>query len=221
MTNPPILLPQPAVDRINRGDVDILRDGLRRGLRPDTLWPVWEIPLLHGICLYCPPHAAQMVQAMSEAGHPINLTHQDMPPLLWTIAGAQAGTEPAAQMAARLALLETLLEADPGSLILATMAALRAGYQEAFEMFLRKGCDPNAKTAEGHTLLHEAYQQKNSLAAAALLSAGADPNVVDAQGNLPKAGKKHWPLVEREAMDMEVESLVQHPYLPPAAVPRL
>lgn len=201
-----VYLPDAAVLRLMSGDVDLLRDGLSRGLKPSILWPMWEAPLLHGICTFCPPKAAAMAQLVIDAGESPQATWKDLTPLMCAIGGYNA--EKPDELGIRLELISTLAaHASPEDLSLAGRLAIRRGYQEALSLILGLGCPANARLKDGSSLLHEAYSEFNKGMSLFLIKNGADPYLTDNEGAIPaRAIKQSVPKHEREAFILEVES---------------
>lgn len=201
-----VYLPDVAVARIMSGDVDLLRDGLSRGLKPTILWPMWDAPLLHGICFFCPPRAADMADMVIEAGESTQNTWQDLTPLMCSVGGYNA--EKPDELGIRLKLVSTLAKnASSQELVLAGMLAVRRGYNEAVSLILDLGCPANATTNDGSTMLHEAYAEFNKDIAKLLINRGADPYHTDNEGAIPAMAIKNTiSQHEREAFVLDVES---------------
>lgn len=184
MTTSPPLIPPAAAARLLAGDVNLLIQGLQRGLRVDAHWPDWECPLLHGVCIFSPSQAADMVEAILGAGASMTEEYRGMTPVLCALGGFNRETgDP---LGARLAMIKTLQKADPAPNVeLWAMVAVRIGYKDALAHFLDSGCSIDAATEGGHTLLHEAYACKDTEIGRYLVSRGARTDVKNQQGKTP------------------------------------
>lgn len=177
------MLPNQAAARLFGGDLDLLEEGLKRGLRVDATWPMWEVPLLHGICLFSPPKAPEMVKAVLKAGAALD-DHRGMSPMLYALGGYNK--EDGDPLGVRMGMVKVLHEVDPHpDLSLWAMTAVRLGWNDAVKYLVEAGCSPGASIEGGHTLLHEAYKTKNAEIGNYLVQKGADPHAENAQGKNP------------------------------------
>jgi hypothetical protein len=201
-----VYLPDAAVSRIMSGDVELLRDGLRRGLKPSILWPMWDAPLLHGICTFCPPRATAMAQLVLDAGESPQTTWKELTPLMCVLGGYNV--ESPDELGIRLELITLLAKnATPEELVLAGRLAIRRNHLEAVSLILQLGCPANATGKDGSPMLHEAYAEFNRDIAKLLVKHGADPYLTDGEGAIPAlAIKKTIPVHEREAFILDIES---------------
>lgn len=208
----PPTIPEVAAARLMAGDLKLLQDGLSRGLRVDATWPMWECPLLHGVCIFAPAQAALMASLIIKAGARMDVTYRGMSPMLCALGGFNRETGDA--LGARLALLKVLHEADPNpQLELWAMSAVRVGYKDALSYFIDSGCNPNAALDEGHSLLHEAYSKQQVDIGNLLIKTGANMEQRDARGRKPnevnssmepgRPGARE----ELEAVDLAIRSL--------------
>lgn len=187
-TSPPPVLPSQAAARLFGGDLALLEEGLKRGLRVDAIWPMWETPLLHGVCLFAPPQAPAMVKAILQAGAGFE-QHRGLSPMLHALGGFNK--EDGDPVGVRLEVIKVLHGADPSpDLALWAMTAVRLGFHDALDYILDCGCDPDSSLDGGHSLLHEAYKQKDAVAGNLLVRRGADPHAVNSLGqNAAEAAK--------------------------------
>ena len=213
-SSPPPVLPDAAAARLIAGDLKVLEEGLRRGLRVDACWPMWECPLLHGVCLFGPPQAAAMVGAILDKGASLTDTYRGLTPMMCALAGFNRETGDA--LGARLAMIKALQAADPHSEIeLWAMSAVRLGYKDALLHFLDSGCSVDAAPEGGHTLLHEAYSRKDTELGNLLVTRGARVDAKDARGKKPNEVNQpsehaipvRGELEELEAIDLAIRAL--------------
>lgn len=206
-----VYLPEAAISRIMSGDSDLLIDGLRRGLKPSILWPMWDAPLLHGICFLCPPKAALMAKAVVDAGATLDTEWKGLTALLCAVAGYN--DEKGDSLGARTALVQFLAEHTPKEeWSLAVRLAVKRGYQECVAFFIDAGFDVNSSYPDGSTLLHEGYYETQKGVSKLLVESGADPEQADHKGATPfMALPPSMPREEKEAFALDVESQAAHP----------
>lgn len=174
MSNPSLILPPAAAERILQGDVAVLENALQRGLNPRICWPGWQMPLLHGICYFLPPAALSMVQAVMDAGVDPTEQHDGLTVHQWNIGGynAQTGDE----LGIRLAILKAM-HVPERDMALDVLGTIGVRFHSALEWYLSEGISPNLAVEDNWSLLHEAYAKQNAKAAALLLDAGADEKI--------------------------------------------
>jgi hypothetical protein len=216
----PIILPDAAAVRIIQGDLALLKDGLSRGLNPKIVWPMWQMPLLHGICYFLPPSAVEMAEVVLQSGATAQDLHQELSPNLWNIGGFNVETgDP---LGVRLALLKALYDPET-DVSLDIFACIRVGFNAGLEWYLEQNHSANMAVEDNWTFLHEAYGCQNAKAAALLLNAGADEKAKTLESKrTPEKLLASLRKDEREHFLLDVEALRHHGQLAPAtASPRL
>lgn len=203
-----VYLPPVAVDRILKGDDALLIDGLKKGLKPSILWPMWEAPLLHGICIFCPPRSSLMVDAILNAGESPHTIWKGLSPLVCAVGSYES--ENGDGLGIRLSVVSQLAKlASQHDLETAARVAIKRNYEEAIVLLLGSefGLDINGKHEDGNTLLHEAYRNTNQSLCLKLIENGAKTDVKNKNGDAPRDMlPPDMSKSDREAFSMNIET---------------
>lgn len=203
-----VYLPPVAVERILKGDDALLIDGLKKGLKPSILWPMWDAPLLHGICIFCPPRSHLMVDAILKAGEGPDTIWNALTPL--SCAVGSYDPESGDGLGIRLAVVSQLAKlAAQHDLETAARIAIKRNYEDALFMLLDPeiGLDINGVHEDGNTLLHEAYRNLNQSICLKLIEKGALANTKNKHGDAPRDMlPPEMAQVDRESFAMSTET---------------
>ena len=182
-TPPAVIIPQDAVQRLMRGDAEVLFAAFSHGLTPAARWPATHQPLLHGLAYHAPPRSDEMVRAVLAAGgNPLErFIGLDAVEVSVAAVRPEHTEERRAQ---RCKTVQALVEHVPADQRLASwlVGATDCNALDLMAVLMGQGLDPNALDPTGVSPLEVALERGFIEALHLLVDGGAAWEAEDAAG---------------------------------------